>query len=90
MSSVDMVAVEEAMKMASLDTLKGYNQNHYGEVRQYATPEYIPYNQALGFQVLREPMWNKGKHANFSFPSSCSPLPTPLFQLPSSSPPPLL
>ncbi len=47
--------------MANLDTLRGYAQNHYGQVRQYATTEYISQNQALGYQVLNEPMWNKGK-----------------------------
>jgi hypothetical protein len=63
MSSVDIVAIEEAMKMASLDVLRGYAQNHYAEVHQYATTEYINQNQALGYQVLSEPMWNKGESA---------------------------
>ena len=61
MSSVDIATIEEAMRMANLDTLQGYAQNHYGEVRQYATTEYISRNQALGYQVLNEPLWNKGK-----------------------------
>ncbi|GAB1315027.1 hypothetical protein MFIFM68171_05237 [Madurella fahalii] len=60
MSSVDIATIEEAMRMANLDTLRGYAQNHYGEVHQYATTEYISQNQALGYQVLNEPMWNKG------------------------------
>ncbi len=62
MSSVDIASIEEAMKMATLDTLKGYAQNHYGEVKQYGQTEYISQNQAAGYQVLREPLWNKGKH----------------------------
>ena len=61
MSSVDISSIEEAMKMASLDTLRGYAQNHYGQVQQYATTEYIPQHQAAGYQVLREPLWNKGE-----------------------------
>ncbi|KAK0636175.1 malic enzyme [Bombardia bombarda] len=60
MSSVDISTIEEAMKMANLDTLRGYAQNHYGEVQQYAATEYISQNQALGYQVLNEPLWNKG------------------------------
>ncbi|KAH8891281.1 hypothetical protein GQ53DRAFT_765393 [Thozetella sp. PMI_491] len=60
MSTVDITSIEEAMKMASLDTLRGYAQNHYGEVKQYSNTEYVTKNQAAGYQVLREPMWNKG------------------------------
>ncbi|KAL2136373.1 hypothetical protein VTI74DRAFT_4017 [Chaetomium olivicolor] len=60
MSSVDIAAIEEAMRMANLDTLRGYAQNHYGEVHQYATTEYVSQSQALGYQVLDEPTWNKG------------------------------
>ncbi|KAL2152542.1 hypothetical protein VTH82DRAFT_5726 [Thermothelomyces myriococcoides] len=60
MSSVDIAAIEEAMRMASLDTLRGYNQTRYAEVHQFATTEYISENKALGYQVLTEPMWNKG------------------------------
>jgi malate dehydrogenase (oxaloacetate-decarboxylating)(NADP+) len=61
MSSVDIAAIEEAMRMANLDTLRGYNQNHYAEVKQFATTEYITQSQALGYQILNEPMWNKGE-----------------------------
>ncbi|KAK3377762.1 hypothetical protein B0H63DRAFT_397960 [Podospora didyma] len=60
MSSVDIATIEEAMRMANLDTLRGYAQNHYSEVHQYATTEYVSQNQALGYQVLNEPLWNKG------------------------------
>ncbi|KAL2023846.1 hypothetical protein VTK56DRAFT_1113 [Thermocarpiscus australiensis] len=59
-SSVDIAAIEEATRMANLDTLRGYAQNRYGEVHQYATTQYISQSQALGYQVLNEPMWNKG------------------------------
>lgn len=48
------------MKMASLDGLRGYAQNHYGEVQQYRTTDYVPKSSAGGYQVLREPFWNKG------------------------------
>ncbi|SPQ21073.1 f586ee60-60b1-435b-adca-0f402d57409d [Thermothielavioides terrestris] len=60
MSSVDIATIEEAMRLANLDTLRGYAQNHYAEVHQYATTEYISQSQALGYQILNEPMWNKG------------------------------
>ncbi|CAJ2508075.1 Uu.00g092610.m01.CDS01 [Anthostomella pinea] len=60
MSSVDISAIEEHMKMASLDGLRGYAQDHYGEVQQYRTTDYVPKSAAGGFQVLREPLWNKG------------------------------
>ncbi|KAK0739815.1 hypothetical protein B0T21DRAFT_266732, partial [Apiosordaria backusii] len=60
MSSVDIAAIEEAMRMANLDTLRGYQQKTYGEVKQFAETQYLSQNQALGYQVLNEPMWNKG------------------------------
>ncbi|KAI1375153.1 hypothetical protein F4677DRAFT_423301 [Hypoxylon crocopeplum] len=60
MSSVDISAIEEQMKMASLDGLRGYAQNHYGEVQQYRSTDYVPQSAAGGYQVLREPLWNKG------------------------------
>ncbi|OTB07820.1 hypothetical protein M426DRAFT_317711 [Hypoxylon sp. CI-4A] len=60
MSSVDISAIEEQMKMAALDGLRGYAQNHYGEVQQYRTTDYVPQSSAGGYQILREPLWNKG------------------------------
>ncbi|KAK4204283.1 hypothetical protein QBC40DRAFT_293028 [Triangularia verruculosa] len=61
MSSVDIAAIEEAMRMANLDTLRGYQQKTYGEVKQFAETQYLTQNQALGYQVINEPMWNKGE-----------------------------
>lgn len=61
MSSVDLSTIQEALKMASLDTLRGYCQNTYGEVHQETATEYIPHEEARGYQVLNEPHWNKGK-----------------------------
>lgn len=61
MSTVDITTIAEAMKMANLDTLRGYATNHYGQVQQYSKTEYVPKGQAAGYQVLREPLWNKGK-----------------------------
>ncbi|KAI1498221.1 NADP-dependent malic enzyme [Biscogniauxia marginata] len=60
MSTVDVTAIEQSMKMAALDGLRGYAQDHYGEVRQYRTTDYVPKSAAGGYQVLREPLWNKG------------------------------
>ncbi|CAI4213928.1 unnamed protein product [Parascedosporium putredinis] len=60
MASVDLAMIEDRMRAASLDQLRGYNQNSYGEVQQYKAVEYIPESQALSYQVLREPSWNRG------------------------------
>ncbi|KAI1330125.1 NADP-dependent malic enzyme [Xylariaceae sp. FL0255] len=60
MSTVDLASIEQQMKMASLDGLRGYAQDHYGEVKQYRTTDYVPKSAAGGYQVLREPLWNKG------------------------------
>jgi len=60
MSSVDITAIEERMKMAALDGLRGYAQDHYGEVHQDHATDYVPSDAAGGYQVLREPAWNKG------------------------------
>jgi len=46
--------------MSSLDVLRGYSQDHYGVVNQYRETDYVPKNQAGGYQVIREPAWNKG------------------------------
>lgn len=58
--SVDVSAIAEAIKVASLDQLRGYASDHYAEVQQYRQTEYLTKAQAAGYQVLREPMWNKG------------------------------
>lgn len=60
MSSVDLRTIEEQMKMTSLNGLRGYAQDHYGEVHQYRKTECIPRSSACGTQVLREPAWNRG------------------------------
>ncbi|KAL8418313.1 hypothetical protein RB594_001791 [Gaeumannomyces avenae] len=61
LSTVDLSAIEEGIRVASLDQLRGYSQNKFaGEVRQIRTTEYLPMSQAAGYQVLREPVWNKG------------------------------
>ncbi|KAF0326155.1 malic enzyme [Colletotrichum asianum] len=65
MSSVDINAIEEKMRMASLDQHRGYAQNTFGEVQQYRNNEPLPRSQAVGYQVLKEPLWNKGQWAIF-------------------------
>ncbi|GKT84630.1 malic enzyme [Colletotrichum tofieldiae] len=60
MSSVDISAIEEKMRMSALDQHRGYAQNTFGEVQQYRTTEYVPKTQATAYQILREPLWNKG------------------------------
>lgn len=61
MSSVDISAIEESLKMAALDQHRGYSQGNPGEVKQFRTTEYVPENQAAGYQVIQQPFWNKGK-----------------------------
>lgn len=60
MSTVDVSAIEEAMKMATLDQHRGYVKDTYGEVQQERNTEYLAKSQAAGYQVIREPLWNKG------------------------------
>ncbi|CAG8975663.1 hypothetical protein HYALB_00012321 [Hymenoscyphus albidus] len=60
MASVDTSAIEAAMKMSSLDTLRGYSSENYGTVKQFKATDYVPKSHAGGYQVIREPAWNKG------------------------------
>ncbi|TVY56757.1 NAD-dependent malic enzyme [Lachnellula cervina] len=60
MASVDTTAIEAAMKMSSLDVLKGYSQDSFGVINQYRETDYVPQHKAGGYQVIREPAWNKG------------------------------
>ena len=60
MSSVDIFAIEEAMKMAALDQHRGYTQSHIAEVQQHRSTEYLNHSQAAGYQVIHQPLWNKG------------------------------
>jgi malate dehydrogenase (oxaloacetate-decarboxylating)(NADP+) len=60
LNSVDVFAIEEAMRAASLDQHRGYAQNHYNEVKQDRNTEYMPQSQAAGYQILNEALWNKG------------------------------
>lgn len=63
MSSIDMQAIEEAMKAQQLDQLRGYRKDTYGEVKQTREPVYVTElskRAANGQQVLKEPTFNKG------------------------------
>ncbi|KAL6849526.1 hypothetical protein ACO1O0_009067 [Amphichorda felina] len=60
LSSLDLSAIEQGIQAASLDQLRGYSQKHFGEVSQQRDTEYLDKNMAAGYQVLREPLWNKG------------------------------
>ncbi|CAG9999767.1 unnamed protein product [Clonostachys byssicola] len=59
-SNVDIAAIEEGIKAASLDQLRGYAQNHYAQVSQDKETEYISRTMAAGYPLLRQPFWNKG------------------------------
>jgi len=56
----DTTALENSFKAASLDTMRGYSQNAYAVVQQTHETESIPRPRARGYQLLREPAWNKG------------------------------
>ncbi|KAJ9424905.1 malate dehydrogenase [Fusarium oxysporum] len=60
MSPVDLSKIEQEIKMAALDQHRGYVQDHYAEVKQDRTPEYVDESNAAGYQIVREPLWNKG------------------------------
>lgn len=60
MAMVDVTAIENSMKMASLDTLNGYAKDHFAVVMQGTPTEYVKEKHAKGYQVLSEPAWNLG------------------------------
>lgn len=60
MSAVDISAIQEAMKMSALDQHRGYAQDRFGEVKQDHPTEYLTEENAAGYQIIREPNWNKG------------------------------
>jgi len=60
MSTVDINAIESAMKMAQLDTLRGYAQKQTTAVQQELKTSYLPADSCCGYQVIREPHLNKG------------------------------
>ncbi|KAH6689622.1 NADP-dependent malic enzyme [Plectosphaerella plurivora] len=60
MSSVDVTAIEDKMKAAALDQHRGYASSTFGEVQQPRETTPLPEDVACGYQVLREPLWNKG------------------------------
>lgn len=62
MAAVDVQAIEAAMKIAALDGLRGFAQGHYGTIKQYRETEHVSKSSACGYQVLREPLWNKGSY----------------------------
>lgn len=66
MSAIDIKALEEAMRAQQLDQLRGYRKDTYGEVKQNREPVYVSEAaeaDAVGQQVLSEPMFNKGKQS---------------------------
>ncbi|KAM5342562.1 hypothetical protein ACJ41O_013528 [Fusarium nematophilum] len=60
MSSVDLSKIEQQIKMASLDQHRGYVQDHYAEIKQDRPTQYLDEATAAGYQLVREPLWNKG------------------------------
>lgn len=61
MSSVDLSAIEQQIKMAALDQHRGYVQDHYNEVKQAVPTQYPSATDAAGYQVIGQPFWNKGE-----------------------------
>lgn len=60
MSSVDVSAIEESLKMAALDQHRGYVQDSYNEIKQSRPAVPLSETEATGAQVLSQPFWNKG------------------------------
>lgn len=62
LSFVDTTAIDAQMKLASLNHHAGYSTKSYpAAITQPASTEYTPEYMAKGYQVLREPAWNKGE-----------------------------
>lgn len=64
MAAVDLSAIQETMKLSALDQHRGYAQDHYGEVQQDQATQYLSEGDAAGYQIIKEPFWNKGKHGH--------------------------
>ncbi|PHH73918.1 hypothetical protein CDD80_3477 [Ophiocordyceps camponoti-rufipedis] len=61
LSSVNMDDIADSLRSTTaLDHHRGYVQNHFSEVKQARDTDYVPHDRAAGYQVLREPQWNKG------------------------------
>ncbi|KAK3180963.1 hypothetical protein K4F52_007777 [Lecanicillium sp. MT-2017a] len=60
MAAVDLSAIQETMKLSALDQHRGYAQDHYGEVQQDQATQYLSEGDAAGYQIIKEPFWNKG------------------------------
>ncbi len=70
MSAVDITAIQEAMKMTALDQHRGYTQDRFAEVKQSQSTEYLAETDAAGYQIIREPHWNKGMFCSLPLSSS--------------------
>lgn len=58
---IDTAAIDAQMKLASLNHLAGYATTSYPDaVPQSSTTKYTPEEMARGYEVLREPFFNKG------------------------------
>lgn len=65
---IDTAAIDAQMKLASLNHLAGYATTSYPDaVPQSSTTQYTPEEMARGYEVLREPFFNKGTtHISFT------------------------
>ncbi len=61
MAAVDISVIQDTMKLSALDQHRGYAQDHYGEVKQDQPTQYLSELDAAGYQIIKEPLWNKGK-----------------------------
>ncbi|KAL1901600.1 hypothetical protein Cpir12675_000470 [Ceratocystis pirilliformis] len=65
-SFTNVSAIEQAMQMSSLDQFKGYMQATFPEVQQANLTQYSTEAEASGYQILREPVWNKALPLSYS------------------------
>lgn len=60
---IDTAAIDAQMKLASLNHLAGYSTKSYPDaVPQQSATTYTPEEMARGYEVLREPFFNKGMY----------------------------
>lgn len=63
---VPVKVIENMMKTANLDTLTGYAAEKSMPVKQRETGPNVLDGVRRGFNVLREPIWNKGRLVLYS------------------------
>ncbi|KAG6041237.1 hypothetical protein E4U41_005520 [Claviceps citrina] len=56
----NVFAMGDAVGTGVVDQRRGYATDAYAEARQDGASEHVAKSQAAGYQLIREPLWNKG------------------------------